>query len=102
MGLTIKGDKFLSTKNILSIILNQISKTDYIIRKESEKIIIDSYLIILYTGLFLAPGYIIYEIISTIMPQKTYFDKVKTVRFIGYSILNFLFRFGYISYYINI
>ena len=50
---------------------------------------INSYQIILYTGLFLVPGYIIDEIISTIMPQKTYSDKVKTVRFIGYSILNF-------------
>lgn len=50
---------------------------------------IDSYNIILYTGLFLVPGYIIDEIISTIMPQKTYSDKVKTIRFIGYSVLNF-------------
>ena len=49
---------------------------------------IDSINVVFYTCIFLLPGYIIQEIISSLMPSKQYPDNVKLLRFLGYSILN--------------
>mgnify|MGYP007002631364 CR=1 FL=1 len=43
---------------------------------------------VVYTFQFIIPGYIISEIIGSIMPRKKYSDGEKIVQAIGYSILN--------------
>lgn len=49
---------------------------------------IDNIEIVIYTFQFIIPGYIIGEIISAIMPQKTYGEGEKLLRYIGYSVVN--------------
>ena len=49
---------------------------------------IDSIDVVFYTCIFLLPGYIIQEIISSLMPIKQYSDTIKLLRILGYSILN--------------
>lgn len=49
---------------------------------------IDSINVVFYTCIFLLPGYIIQEIITSLTPSKQYSDNVKLLRFLGYSILN--------------
>ena len=49
---------------------------------------IDSIDVVFYTCIFLLPGYIIQEIITSLMPSKQYSDNIKLLRFLGYSILN--------------
>jgi hypothetical protein len=49
---------------------------------------IESIDVVFYTCMFLLPGYIIQEIITSLMPSKQYSDNIKLLRFLGYSILN--------------
>lgn len=49
---------------------------------------ISTYETVIYTAMFLVPGFIIDEVISTLMPMKTYTDAVKILEYIGYSIFN--------------
>lgn len=44
--------------------------------------------VVFYTFTYLVPGYIIMEIISTLMPSKKLSEGEKTVRSIAYSVLN--------------
>ena len=50
---------------------------------------LESLEIVIYTGMFLVPGYIMNEIISTLMPIKREGENAKFLKFIGYSIFNF-------------
>lgn len=49
---------------------------------------IDSFEVVIYTFQFIVPGYIIREVISSILPQKSYSDSEKAIQSIGYSVLN--------------
>lgn len=50
--------------------------------------LIDSLEVIIYTFQFIIPGYIIREVISSILPQKNYSEGEKAIQSIGYSVLN--------------
>lgn len=49
---------------------------------------VDNIEIIIYTMQFVIPGYIISEVISTIMPSKRISDSERLIQTIGYSIVN--------------
>jgi hypothetical protein len=49
---------------------------------------ISTYEVVIYTGIFLVPGFIIDEIVTTLKPIKVYSDSVKALRYIGYSVFN--------------
>lgn len=50
---------------------------------------INTYEAVVYTVIFLVPGFIIDEMVATLMPMKIYSDKTKSLKYIGYSVLNF-------------
>lgn len=51
--------------------------------------IIESADAVLYTAVYLLPGFIINEIISSLVPFKRESEGIKVLRYIGYSVLNF-------------
>lgn len=50
---------------------------------------IGKYEAVIYTVIFLVPGFIIDEIVTALMPTKIYSDATKKLKFIGYSVFNF-------------
>lgn len=50
---------------------------------------INTYEAVVYTVMFLVPGFIIDEMVATLMPMKIYSDKTKSLKYIGYSVFNF-------------
>lgn len=51
--------------------------------------IIESYEYVIYTAMFLLPGYLINRIISLLVPSKGIDETDKVLRYLGYSLLNF-------------
>ncbi len=51
--------------------------------------IIESYEYVIYTAMFLLPGYLINWIISILVPQRSGDQTDKVLRYLGYSLLNF-------------
>lgn len=49
---------------------------------------ISIYEAVIYTVMFLVPGFIIDEIVATLMPMKIYSDAARTLKYIGYSVFN--------------
>ena len=49
---------------------------------------ISTYEAVIYTVMFLVPGFIIDEIVATLMPMKIYSDAARTLKYIGYSVFN--------------
>ncbi len=47
---------------------------------------ISTYEAVIYTVMFLVPGFIIDEIVATLMPMKIYSDAARTLKYIGYSV----------------
>lgn len=58
---------------------------------------ISTYEAVIYTVMFLVPGFIIDEIVATLMPMKIYSDAARTLKYIGYSVFN-LTVWGNIEY----
>lgn len=50
---------------------------------------LSSYDVIIYTGFFILPGYIMNEIIEALIPVKVHTEGIKTIKFLGYSVFNF-------------
>lgn len=50
--------------------------------------IISTYEAVIYTVMFLVPGFIIDEIVATLMPMKIYSEGARTLKYIGYSVFN--------------
>lgn len=51
--------------------------------------IIESYEYVIYTALFLLPGFLMNKIISIILPPKNVVEADKVLSYLGYSLLNF-------------
>lgn len=56
--------------------------------KETIRLQINSIDVVFYTAIFLLPGYVVEEIIKSIMPKKQYSDGINFLRYLAYSIVN--------------
>jgi hypothetical protein len=68
--------------------------------KEMIRLQINSIDVVFYSVIFLLPGYIIEEIIKSIMPKKQYSEGINFLRYLAYSIVN-LALWSWIYFIIN-